>query len=137
MKLYHQYRLTLLQIFRFGSIGILILIFNYLSFETCYSLLNIDYRIAVSVAYVFSVLLHFFLNKRFTFEMHHTQSSLYIIRYLIMLGVNYIAVMFLTHFIVETLHQSPRFIYIISPFITSTISFSMMKFFVFKGEHLT
>ena len=137
MKFNHQYHLIFRQIFRFGSIGILILIFNYLSFETCYSLLNIDYRIAVSVAYVFSVLLHFFLNKRFTFEMHHTQSSSYVIRYLMMLGVNYVAVMFLTHFIVETLHQSPRFIYIISPFITSIISFSMMKFFVFKGEHLT
>jgi putative flippase GtrA len=134
---YHLHHLTFQQVFRFSAIGFIILCFNYLSFEMCYSLLRLNYRIAVSIAYLFSIVLHFFLNKQFTFQMQHHVSKAYVIRYLMMLGVNYIAVMLLTHFIVANLHQTPRFVYIISPFITSIISFSMMKFFVFKHAHLS
>lgn len=64
--------------------------------------------------------------------MPYAKSIKYVIRYLIMLSVNYIALMVLTHIIVEILKQNPRYIYIVSPFITSIISFCMMKFFVFK-----
>jgi putative flippase GtrA len=120
------------QVGKFGAVGIVIWIFNYTCFEYLYSFLKWDYRIAVSIAYVLSVSLHFVLNKRVTFNIKKQSGFQSELRYLMMLLINYLVVMALTYVTVEIAKLNPRFLFVFSPFITSGLSFILMKFFVFK-----
>ena len=129
-----QIKVLLKQLISFSSIGFLILFVNYGLFELFSTIFNLGYRIAVSGAYLIAVMLHFVLNRQVTFNVKNGELTMNMIRYLIMLSINYILIIIFTDMLVKILHQSPRLLYIFSPFITSSISFLMMKFFVFKKK---
>ena len=57
-----------IQLMKFVVVGIVTFLINFLFFHLFYGLFHWDYRIAVSLAYVITVISHFLLHRIFTFS---------------------------------------------------------------------
>ena len=122
------------QLFRFGCIGFSTFVMNFLFFYLFYKLFHWDYRIAVSLAFVLTVILHFFLHRIFTFKASDQQIAHNAGKYIFMLGINYVITMIVAWFVVEILRISPSFTVIAATAVTTVMNFFLMKYFVFKSK---
>ena len=119
------------QIAKFAFVGILTFCIYFLSFHLLYGWARLDYRMAVSLAYVIGVVSHFLLNRFFTFEaggeavLHHTW------RYLLLLALNYGISLGVVWISVEIGRLSPYIGVVASTGVTASVSFLGMKHFVF------
>jgi putative flippase GtrA len=124
------------QIFRFGLVGgttfTLYLSLTVLFFD----ILSLDYRVAVSISYVMTVVTHFLLNRYFTYQAGADFLGVAIYRYLMLLGLNYLNTMIITSIVVEQLKLTPYHGIIFSVLITSMTSFLIMKYYVFKKNRV-
>jgi putative flippase GtrA len=120
------------QLARFVFVGFLTFGINISCFHFFYGLLAYDYKVAVSLAYLMTLVSHFFLHRFFTFAageqalIHHTW------RYLLMLGLNYILSISVVWITVEIAGISPYFGVVASTGVTAFSSFFVMKHFVFR-----
>jgi putative flippase GtrA len=121
---------------RFGLVGIATFGVNFLAFSVFFGLLYLDYRVAVSLAYVLTVCCHFLLNKRFTFGATEQKLRHNAPRYVLMLGLNYVITIVACWLTVEIVGASPYFGVVASTAGTALSSFFVMKYFVF-GESTT
>jgi len=121
-----------IQVAKFIVVGFLTLGINVCCFHIFYRAIGLDYKIAISLAYVITVVSHFLLHRFFTFDaeeqalIHHTW------KYLLMLGLNYLVFLGVVWMTVEVLKVSPYFGVAGSTAVTAAISFFMMKHFVFR-----
>ena len=122
------------QIVRFVLVGVATFSINFLTFHLCFGLLGWDYRFAVTFAYVVTVCCHFFLNRTFTFAAGEQRLFKNAGRYCAMLFVNYLATLSITTATVEVFGLSPYFGVIASTAATASLSFFIMKYFVFRDE---
>jgi putative flippase GtrA len=117
---------------RFGLVGIATFGVNFLSFSVFFGLLHLDYRVAISLAYVFTVCCHFLLNKTFTFGATEQRLRHNAPRYVLMLGFNYVITITASWLTVEVLGASPYFGVVASTAGTALSSYFVMKYFVFR-----
>jgi len=119
------------QLAKFVFVGLLTFGVYICCFHFLYRVARLDYKLAVSLAYVMTVASHFLLHRFFTFGaadqafVHHTW------RYLLMLGLNYVVSLGVVWIAVEVAKISPYFGVVASTGVTAGISFFMMKHFVF------
>jgi putative flippase GtrA len=119
------------QLAKFTVVGFLVFGVYVGCFHFFYRVMGLDYKLAVSLAYVIGVACHFLLHRFFTFGaaeqdlVHHTW------KYLLMLGLNYAVSLGVVWIVVEVVKISPYFGLVASTGITAGISFFMMKHFVF------
>ena len=88
--------------------------------------------ISLSIAYGFSVCVHFSLNNFFVFRKSHARYKARIIGYLIVLGLNYCIATFLGAFILKYVLDNIIFATVITTGITTVYSFFVFNKFVFK-----
>ena len=94
--------------------------------------LLIDYRVAVSVAYVSAVTFHFISNRRVTFRSNEARVLPQIIRYLPMIVLNYVLTICVVTVSVETLGFSPYLGAALAIVVTTGVGFCMSKQWIFK-----
>ena len=100
-------------------------------------MLSFDYRVGVSVAYVFAVSFHFFANRMFTFRAAEDRLIHHSIRYVGVLLVNYLITMAVVSFLVGRMGLSPYFGAAFAIVVTVGVGYFASKFWVFrKSESL-
>lgn len=120
------------QIATFGFVGVVTFGINFGFFHLFYGLCDWNYRIAISLAYLITIVSHFLLHRLFTFSATDQQISANVAKYLFMLAVNYGVTLAAMEIVVEFAGLSPYFGVVASAFGTASTSFFMMKYFVFK-----
>ena len=118
---------------RFGLVGIVTFGINFLSFSLFFGLLHLDYRVAVSLAYVVTVCCHFLFNKTFTFGATKQRLRHNVPRYVLMLGLNYVITIVASWLTVEVVGASPYFGVVAATAGTAFSSFFVMKYLVFAA----
>ena len=121
------------QLAKFVTVGFVTFGINFSFFHLFYGLFRWDYRIAVSLAYVITVISHFSLHRLFTFGAAEQQFVHNAGKYLLMLAVNYGITLAMVAFVVEIVALSPYIGVIASTAATASTSFFVMKYFVFKS----
>lgn len=123
-----------LQIIKFVAVGITTFFINLCFFHLFFGLLKIDYQIAISMSYLITVLSHFTLHRFFTFNVKNQFLTGNAVKYLGMLGLNYVGTLTAMWCVVNIAKYSPYFGVLASTGMTAFTSFFVMKYFVFKKE---
>ena len=119
---------------RFGIVGVVTFVINFLTFSLVFGRLHWDYRVAVSLAYVITVCCHFLLNKSFTFNATSYRLRRSAPRYGLMLGLNYLITVIAAWITVDVAGLSPYLGVVAATMGTATSSFIVMKYFVFSAS---
>jgi putative flippase GtrA len=122
------------QLLRFGLVGAFTFSLNYSLVFLFYGKLMLDYRIAVSGAYFFTVVVHFFLNRSFTYRQSEYFLAHAPLRYCVMLVINYLITLTTVTVTVNILKLTPYHGVFFSAFATALSSFFIMKYFVFNQK---
>ena len=118
--------------FKFGLTGATTAAIYFLVMLAVESLLGFDYKISVSVAYLLSTLFQFILNRRFTFGTVEGQLSSQAIRYLVMLGINYLLTIVTVVICVERFRLSPYAGVWIALVLTIPTGYFLSRYWIFK-----
>jgi len=129
--LYQKHKLS---VFFFLTVGLLSALVNGFSFTFFWRVLAWDYRIAVSLAYILSVVAHFAGNRHFTFKNHQAPILQQLPRYLIMVSVNYAITLALAYFAVDILHYSPYYGVLLGISGTVVVGYLLSCFWVFRAK---
>jgi putative flippase GtrA len=122
------------QIIRFGLVGLTTLALNYLLVWIFFARLELNYRVAVTCAYVLTVITHFFLNRSFTYQQKNRSVAPHTARYSVMLLVNYLIMLAVVSATVDLIGLTPYHGIIFSVSFTAFSSFFLMKYFVFPHK---
>ena len=95
-------------------------------------ILNSDYRVGVSVAYLFAVTFHFFANRTFTFRAANLSLVDQSIRYIAILILNYLITLMMVSFCVGNLGFSPYIGAFFAIVLTVGVGYFASNFWVFR-----
>jgi putative flippase GtrA len=98
----------------------------------CLESLLFEYRLSVSIAYFIAVTFHFLANRKYTFAAQNRPVRSQIIRYIILLLVNYMMTFVLISFMVNQLdisHYKSAFVAIVA---TVAVGYLASKFLIFN-----
>lgn len=128
------FKVNFYQLIKFIFIGVVTFGINFLSFHCFYGICAFDYKIAVTFAYMLTVISHFILHRVFTFQVKGNEQQLghNIFKYSLMLTLNYMTTITVMWMTVEIIHGSAYFGLIASTAATASLSFFIMKYFVFS-----
>jgi putative flippase GtrA len=93
---------------------------------------NSDYRIGVSVAYLFAITFHFFANRKFTFRATNYNLVDQSIRYVVILILNYLITLIVVSFCVGSFGFSPYLGAVFAIVLTVGVGYFASKFWVFR-----
>ncbi|OPY60428.1 MAG: GtrA-like protein [Syntrophorhabdaceae bacterium PtaU1.Bin034] len=116
---------------RFGLVGIITFALNCFLLWLFYGVAALDYRIAVSIAYVLVVVAHFLLNRAFTYKARGSSILGQVGKYTGMLISNYFLTLIITMCTVELCSLSPYWGAVFATMASAVSSFILMKHFVF------
>jgi putative flippase GtrA len=88
-------------------VGALTAMLYFSVFTGLWQILYVEYRIAVSIAYLMAVSFHFFMNRKITFQITGGNIRQEIARYAVMGILNYLVSMLVLEFSVKILLLSP------------------------------
>lgn len=126
----HRVQLTKFVVFGFLTFGI-----NIFCFHLFYgSIFKLNYKVAVTIAYIVTVCSHFVLNRTFTYKAVGQKITSHVWRYVIMLVSNYLLTLLVVWFVVNIVKSSPYLGLVASTGVGAMVSFFVMKYFVF-GSH--
>ena len=136
MNLMQLFRQSILQdktsLFSFLFVGLLSAAVNLGSFGILFNFFHLNYQIAISIAFVLAVIVHFTANRQLTFKTHTTQFFPQLQRYSVMLVTNYFITLLVVHFVVEALHFSPYAGIICAIGITVGLNYFISRFWIFQ-----
>jgi putative flippase GtrA len=115
---------------RFLIVGVLTFIINFSLVFLMDKLFNLNYKLSISIAYLLTLIVHFMLNRSFTFKIYHFDSS-HLIKYSVLPIINFFISFLTAIFVVEILNMPPYFSVFFATSISAGISYTFMKYFVF------
>jgi putative flippase GtrA len=130
-KLYQFILINKRSISFFLAVGGISAVINFASFAVLWNVLNINYQIAVSIAFILSVLFHFSANRAVTFRAHQHKLRHQLPKYVVMLAINYSITLLIVHVTVETFHLSPYLGLVIAVGTTMNLGYLMLRFWIF------
>lgn len=119
---------------KFGLVGIIGFILNYFFVWLFYGVFVLDYRIAVTLAYIVTAIIHFMLNRTFTYRANGASMVHHAWKYVVMLAINYMISLFTSIITVEICGLSPYFGIVFATAIMMCSNFFFMKYFVFSHK---
>lgn len=122
------------QLVRFIIVGLATFALNIFLVWLFYGKAGIDYRLAATYAYFITVVVHFILNRSFTYRQEGSTLFPDTVKYCLMLFSNYIITLSVTTVTVELFLLTPYHGTIFSTFITAFSSFLLMKYYVFAQK---
>lgn len=130
-------RYDIRKMFYFCCVGALSAAVYLITFTLTWKICALNYKIAVTIAYFASIICHFTANRRFTFQSHGADLIQHLLKYSVMVAINYLITLAVVHVIVEDFGWSPFIAVIISIGSTVFTGYAMAKFWVFKKIELT
>jgi putative flippase GtrA len=116
----------------FLTVGLLSAIVYFSSFTVLWKYLDVNYNIAVSIAYGLSILFHFNANRHFTFKSRGPKIFQHLIKYLIMTFFNYLLTLLIINIVVERFHLSPYLGIVLSIAVTMNIGYLLFRYWIFQ-----
>lgn len=126
----------LFTLFCYLTVGCITALIYFALFALLWQFLGINYKLAVSITYIASVLFHFSANRRFTFKAHGSQLLRQAIKYSCMIGFNYFVTMTTMSIVVEIFHLTPYIGLILAVMANVTINFIVSRYWVFQTKKL-
>lgn len=117
---------------KFLTVGAISAVVYFASFTLLWKFFGLNYKLAVSIGYVLSVIVHFTANRVLTFRSHGQQLFQHIARYLVMITINYLITLAVVHLMVAVLKLSPYLGIVLSIGSTTGLGYLMAKFWVFR-----
>lgn len=114
----------------FLTIGILTAVINFTSFGFFWKFINLDYKIAVSIAYILSVVFHFTANRNVTFK-QQGECRYQVPKYLSIVLLNYVLTMTVMYVVVEIAQLSPYVGSVAAIGVTIATGYIMLRNWVF------
>lgn len=121
----------------FPLVGALTAILYFSLFSLLWYGFKIHYGIAVSIAYLTSATFQFFANQRYTFqnrEKRWHKIFYQMVRYVIMVLINYVITLAVVYFVVEVLRFSPPVGVVVTVGITVFSSYLLSRYWVFSSK---
>ena len=119
----------------FLTVGFITAVINFSLFTLLFQLMHFDYRIAISIAYICSIIFHFTANRYFTFRSHGANLLQHMSRYLVMVGFNYLVTITIICIVVDHLYFSPYLGVLFAIAGTVWFGYILSKFWVFRCEN--
>lgn len=126
----------LMPLMRFGTVGFISGVIYFACMWIVFNFFSKNYVVAVSISYIASVLFHYFANCHFTFGAKTTKMHSQIIRYLIMLIINYLISIAIISMAVKKLELSPYIGALLSILCLTLPGYITSKYWVFKKDLL-
>lgn len=104
---------------------------NFLLFTVFWKLLHINYLFAVTLTFILTAAFQFFSNRKMTFKVSGNLQH-QMVKYFILLGINYLMILLVMHTAVSTFGFSPYIGVFLSIFYSGIASFLLFKFWVFR-----
>lgn len=120
------------RLIRFGTVGAAtaVLYFGLLALFLHYW--RMDYRFAVTIAYIISVGFHFLSNRRFTFDAQQHSAFVQLARYLILVGLSYVLTISIVAFVVERMKVDVMWAVAAAVAATTVIGFLASRYWIFR-----
>lgn len=103
-------------------------------FFLLWMMLSFNYHVAVSIAYVGSVLFYFNTNRKMTFKSQDTRVLQQFVRFCFMVVISYFITMLIVHGMVEYILVNPAIGMAIAIVITTPANYVMARFWVFNND---
>lgn len=116
----------------FLTIGLLTFVLYFALFTLLWKILDIHYRISVSIAYITSVLVYFFSHRSFTFQNKDAGIAHQFLKFIGMTAINYLITLAVVHVTVETFKLAPYIGIFLAIITTTGLSYLLMSLWVFK-----
>lgn len=78
-------------------------------FTILWKITHLHYQVSLSISFFASVVAHFTANRWFTFQSHGKDLHKHLIKYFLIVFVNYVITVMIVHFVVVYLQLSPYF----------------------------
>lgn len=104
---------------------------------TCLQVLDLNYKMAAAVAYIASVVFHFFANRQFTFKLCGNFRLKEVLRYLIIVVANLLVTMVVVVFVIEIMKSTPYLATVFSIVISVGVTFMASKYWVFNRREIS
>ena len=118
----------------FLTVGVLTAAVYFSLFTVLWKWLHLNYKIAVSISYCFAVMFQFFLNRHVTFKSGNENVLYQVIKFGVLLLINYILTIAIVTWSVNTLMVTPYLGIIISLTVTVFTGFYISTFWVYKAS---
>jgi putative flippase GtrA len=119
----------------FASVGALSALTNFMCFTLFWKLVGLNYQLAVSIAYVISVLVHYIGNRNLTFKSTGENNLLsQLAKYLMLVIFNYCITLIVMHITVKKLLLSPFLGIIFAIGVTVMNGYLLSYFWIFRSE---
>lgn len=96
--------------------------------------LNFDYLIGISLSYIISVVIHFYLNRTFSFQVKSKNLRVHMLKYVALLLINYSANMGVCFALVTYYFFTAYWAAILGVVMTTAIGFFMSKLWIFVDD---
>jgi putative flippase GtrA len=96
--------------------------------------IHLDYRISVSAAYLLAVTFHFLSNRYITFRASGNEITPQVVRYLVVVGVNYVLTLAIVFVVVEILRSSAYIGVALSVTVTVIFSYAASRAWIFRRK---
>ena len=123
---YHKWKLI-----RFTIVGASTFVINFSFLWLFFEIFKFDYRIAITFAYLLTVVVHFILHRSFTYRQVGEDIGPHSLKYFAMLIVNYLITLSISTATVELFNLSAYMGIIFSTFFTPIFNFLFMNHFIF------
>ncbi len=120
------------QILLFLSVGAGSAIVNFCAFALAWRVLKMDYKLAATLAYVLSVVVHFTGNHYITFQHRESNMIKRLKKYSVLLLVNYLTTLITITICVSVIHLSPYLSMAIAIMVTVIIGYALSQKWVFR-----
>lgn len=98
--------------------------------------LGANYNLAVSIAYIVSVVFQFIANKRFTFKSETTSVLPQLSKFLVLLFINYLVTILVVRFVVENLGLTAYHGVLASVPLIMVVGYLLSKHWIFKKGYV-
>lgn len=131
-KLFNKYKITIIQFFKFGIVGVINTINNYLVYRFCLYI-KIDYRLSTTIAFIVSSIIGYLLQRKFVFKSKAKKKES-LAKFYTVYGSSYLLTLILTIFIVEVLHIPDKYAPLLTMFVTIPYNFILSKIWVYREK---
>jgi putative flippase GtrA len=118
--------------FRFALVGAATAIIYFGLLATLMRYAGLNYRWAVTAAYIAGVSFHFAANRRYTFEAHGQPLAPQAVRYVVLIVINYIVMLAVVTGLVEIFGVVPPVAVCVAVAVTTGTGFLLARFWVFR-----
>lgn len=120
------------RVLKFGLVGAATAAIYFLVLMFHLETLGANYNLAVSIAYIVSVVFQFNANKYFTFRSETTSVVLQLSKYLVLLLINYLVTILIVRFVVEKLWLTAYHGVLASIPLIMVVGYLLSKHWIFK-----